>query len=43
MIYFEKLVLLNLSIYFIHHRGKSSHPGVVVDLSQNPDDPTRVR
>jgi hypothetical protein len=24
-------------------RGKSTHPGVVVDLCQNPDDPTRVR
>ncbi|CAF1945267.1 unnamed protein product [Rotaria magnacalcarata] len=22
--------------------GKSSHPGVIVDLSQNPDDPTRL-
>ena len=25
------------------NRGKSTHPGVVVDLCQNPDDPTRVR
>ncbi|CAF4821735.1 unnamed protein product, partial [Rotaria magnacalcarata] len=40
MIYFDKLVFLN-TYFFIDHRGKSSHPGVIVDLSQNPDDPTR--
>jgi hypothetical protein len=28
---------------FIYNRGKSTHPGVVVDLCQNPEDPTRVK
>lgn len=28
---------------FFFRRGKSTHPGVVVDLCQNPDDPTRVQ
>ena len=26
----------------VFNRGKSKHPGVIVDLSQNPGDPTRV-
>jgi D-mannonate dehydratase len=30
-------------IFVFFCRGKSTHPGVVVDLCQNPDDPTRVR
>jgi len=34
----EKNIRFSFSI-----RGKSTHPGVVVDLCQNPDDPTRVR
>jgi hypothetical protein len=29
--------------FFCYNRGKSTHPGVVVDLCQNPDDPARVR
>ena len=30
-------------LYVCSPRGKSAHPGVVIDLCQNPDDPTRVR
>jgi hypothetical protein len=36
--FLEKNIRFSFSI-----RGKSTHPGVVVDLCQNPDDPTRVR
>ena len=35
--------LIGINYYVFFHRSKSSHPGVVVDLCQNPDDPTRVR
>jgi len=29
--------------YLFYHRGKSTHPGAVIDLCQNPDDPSRVK
>jgi len=36
--------MLNVCVlFFSMNRGKNTHPGAVVDLCQNPDDPARVR